>query len=61
VDVALWDLKALEWFHGHVRIENLLFSGVLDPSGGALHPGADGAPGHGLALRTGAADRYRES
>ncbi|MBY8887243.1 mandelate racemase [Streptomyces sp. PTM05] len=56
---AIPNLRHLEWFHDHVRIENLLFSGILDPAGGIIRPGADGAPGHGLALR--AVDRYRES
>ncbi|MEU6064540.1 MULTISPECIES: enolase C-terminal domain-like protein [Streptomyces] len=44
------NLRHLEWFHDHVRIERLLFDGVLDPQGGALAPGADGAPGLGLNL-----------
>jgi hypothetical protein len=43
-----------------VRIENRLFAGTLDPSGGAVHPGDHGTPGHGLALREGAARPYRE-
>jgi hypothetical protein len=32
---------------------------VLDSAGGSLRPGADGAPGHCLTLRTDAAERYR--
>ena len=56
---AVPNLRHLEWFHDHVRIENLLFDGTLDPSGGALHPGASGAPGHGLTLRSDAAGEYR--
>lgn len=52
------NLRHLEWFHDHVRIENLLFTGTLDPSGGSITPGADGQPGHGMAVRTGATD-YR--
>ncbi|MFF4289402.1 enolase C-terminal domain-like protein [Streptomyces sp. NPDC001633] len=56
---AIPNLRHLEWFHDHVRIENLLFDGVLDPSGGSVTPGADGAPGHGLTLRTADAEPYR--
>jgi L-alanine-DL-glutamate epimerase-like enolase superfamily enzyme len=59
VAAAAPNLRHLEWFHDHVRIENLLFDGVLDPAGGVLRPGADGAPGHGLTLRREAAHRFR--
>lgn len=51
--------RHLEWFHDHVRIERLLFDGVLDPGGGAVTPGADGAPGHGLTLAEERARPYR--
>ncbi|MFI5519992.1 enolase C-terminal domain-like protein [Streptomyces platensis] len=53
------NLRHLEWFHDHVRIENLFFSGVLDPAGGTVRPGEDGSPGHGLTLHTDRADPYR--
>ncbi|MFC0597386.1 enolase C-terminal domain-like protein [Streptomyces palmae] len=58
---AIPNLRHLEWFHDHTRIEALLFDGVLNPQGGQLRPSpGDGAPpGHGLALRTGEAERYR--
>jgi L-alanine-DL-glutamate epimerase-like enolase superfamily enzyme len=55
---AVPNLRHLEWFHDHVRIENLLFDGTLDPAGGAVVPAAD-APGHGLELRRDVADRFR--
>ena len=29
------NLRHLEWFHDHVRIESMLFDGVLDPNGGS--------------------------
>ncbi|WP_103891105.1 enolase C-terminal domain-like protein [Actinacidiphila yanglinensis] len=58
---AVPNLRHLEWFHDHVRIENQLFTGTLDPAGGSIRPGADGAPGHGLALREKTAEPYRES
>ncbi|MEU2025504.1 enolase C-terminal domain-like protein [Streptomyces sp. NPDC016469] len=56
---AVPNLRHLEWFHDHVRIEDLFFDGALDPAGGTVRPGASGAPGHGLELRTGVAERYR--
>ncbi|MFH9223794.1 enolase C-terminal domain-like protein [Streptomyces lydicus] len=56
---SLPNLRHLEWFHDHVRIENLFFSGVLDPAGGTVRPGADRSPGHGLTLRAERADPYR--
>ncbi|MER7398948.1 enolase C-terminal domain-like protein [Streptomyces sp. NPDC000151] len=56
---AVPNLRHLEWFHDHVRIENLLFDGALDPAGGSITPGADGAPGHGLTLRADLAEQYR--
>jgi L-alanine-DL-glutamate epimerase-like enolase superfamily enzyme len=59
VAAAVPNLRHLEWFHDHVRIENLLFTGALDPTGGSIRPGADGAPGHGMALRADAV-RYRD-
>ncbi|WP_031056055.1 enolase C-terminal domain-like protein [Streptomyces ochraceiscleroticus] len=56
---AVPNLRHLEWFHDHVRIENLLFDGALDPAGGTIRPAADGAPGHGLTLRADLAEQYR--
>ncbi|MER6072568.1 enolase C-terminal domain-like protein [Streptomyces sp. NPDC001817] len=56
---AVPNLRHLEWFHDHVRIERLLFDGVLDPGGGSITPGADGAPGLGLSLVAERADPYR--
>ncbi|MFF2545107.1 enolase C-terminal domain-like protein [Kitasatospora sp. NPDC058063] len=56
---AVPNLRHLEWFHDHVRIENLLFEGTLSPDGGLVRPGHSGEPGLGLALRTEVAERYR--
>lgn len=50
VAAATPNLRHLEWFHDHVRIEDLAFDGVLDPSDGVLAPDVD-AVGHGLSLR----------
>jgi len=52
------NLRHLEYFHDHHRIEQLFFEGALDPSGGYLVPDVD-RPGHGLSLRTTDAVRYR--
>ncbi|MFB7668231.1 enolase C-terminal domain-like protein [Kitasatospora sp. NPDC056138] len=56
---AVPNLRHLEWFHDHVRIEQLFFDGALDPAGGSLTVGADGRPGLGLELRHDRAERYR--
>ncbi|POX59201.1 mandelate racemase [Streptomyces sp. Ru62] len=56
---AVPNLRHLEWFHDHVRIERLLFDGVLDPGGGSVTPGADGTPGLGLTLVEERAAPYR--
>lgn len=50
-------IRHLEYFHDHVRIERMLFDGVLDPDGGVLRPDRS-RPGHGLALRRADAERY---
>jgi L-alanine-DL-glutamate epimerase-like enolase superfamily enzyme len=44
------NMRHLEWFHDHVRIEQDLFDGALRPVDGALRPRPD-APGHGPPLR----------
>lgn len=56
---AIPNLRHLEWFHDHTRIEDLFFDGTLDPQGGSIHPGAQGAPGHGLTFRAERAEKYR--
>jgi L-alanine-DL-glutamate epimerase-like enolase superfamily enzyme len=54
------NLRHLEWFHDHTRIESMFFDGTLDPRGGTLTPNPD-APGHGLTLRAGDIAEYRVS
>jgi L-alanine-DL-glutamate epimerase-like enolase superfamily enzyme len=54
---ALETLVHLEYFHDHVRIESMLFDGVLSPRDGFLEPDRD-RPGLGLELRTGDAQRF---
>ena len=51
------NLRHLEWFHDHVRIESLFFDGTLDPTGGAIRPDP-AAPGLGLTLRTADAEPH---
>jgi len=58
VAAATPNLRHLEWFHDHVRIESMFFDGTLDPIGGTISPHPE-APGHGLTLRVADAERYR--
>ncbi|SEK44991.1 enolase C-terminal domain-like protein [Streptacidiphilus jiangxiensis] len=58
---AIPNLRHLEWFHDHVRIENALFDGCLDPTGGLLRPGHDGAPGLGLTPRRDVLEQRRRT
>ena len=57
VAAAVPNLRHVEWFHDHVRIERLLLDGTPDAKGGAMVPDL-GVPGHGIRL-AGAADQYR--
>ncbi|HEX6540040.1 MAG TPA: enolase C-terminal domain-like protein [Candidatus Dormibacteraeota bacterium] len=50
------NLRHIEYFHDHARIDHLLFDGVLEPVGGALH--LSERPGCGLNL-TADAERWR--
>jgi L-alanine-DL-glutamate epimerase-like enolase superfamily enzyme len=50
-------LRHLEYFHDHVRIEGMLFDGVLEPDGGALVPDRS-RPGNGLELKRAEAERW---
>jgi L-alanine-DL-glutamate epimerase-like enolase superfamily enzyme len=59
VAAATPNVRHLEWFHDHVRIESMFFDGVLDPKGGSIAPAPD-APGHGLTLREPDVQRYRQ-
>lgn len=60
VGAAVPNLRHVEYFHDHQRIEQLLFDGALDPAGGVLTPDP-GEPGLGLRLRAADAERYRRA
>ena len=55
---AVGPLRHLEFFHDHVRIEQMLFDGALSPVAGALRPDAT-RPGLGIELRTADAEAFR--
>jgi L-alanine-DL-glutamate epimerase-like enolase superfamily enzyme len=58
VAIAAPNLRHLEYFHDHVRIEDMLVEGTLSPVGGALRPDPD-APGHGMTFKDPDAEPYR--
>ena len=58
IGVATPNLRHLEYFSDHVRIEQILFDGTLNPQGGELQPRRD-RPGHGLQLIDERANEYR--
>jgi L-alanine-DL-glutamate epimerase-like enolase superfamily enzyme len=51
-------LRHLEYFHDHVRVEGMLFDGVLEPEAGALQLDLD-RPGNGLELKRRDAQRWQ--
>jgi L-alanine-DL-glutamate epimerase-like enolase superfamily enzyme len=55
---AVTNLRHLEYFHDHQRIERMFFDGTLDPAGGVLTPDLT-RPGLGLEFRAAAAEPYR--
>ncbi|TDE27386.1 enolase C-terminal domain-like protein [Actinomadura sp. 6K520] len=55
---AVERLRHLEYFHDHVRVEDIVFDGTLSPAGGSLRPAPD-RPGLGLEVRWADAERYR--
>jgi L-alanine-DL-glutamate epimerase-like enolase superfamily enzyme len=60
VGAATANLRHVEYFHDHQRIERLLFDGALDAHGGVLTPDP-GRPGLGVELRAVDAEQYRRS
>ncbi|MDN5760760.1 MAG: mandelate racemase [Microlunatus sp.] len=59
VAVAVWHLRHLEYFHDHVRIERIVFDGVLTPDAGGLLRPDRSQPGTGLAIREPDIEQYR--
>ncbi|HWO94313.1 MAG TPA: enolase C-terminal domain-like protein [Dehalococcoidia bacterium] len=55
---AVPSLEHVEYFHDHVRIEGMLFDGVLEPRGGLLYPDPK-RPGLGLEFKRAEAERWR--
>jgi L-alanine-DL-glutamate epimerase-like enolase superfamily enzyme len=58
VGAATPNLRHLEWFHDHARIELLAFDGATMPVHGQLRPDPD-ASGHGLTVRATDLEKYR--
>jgi L-alanine-DL-glutamate epimerase-like enolase superfamily enzyme len=58
VCAAIPNLRHLEYFHDHARIEQMFFDGALDPAGGTLRPDT-GRVGLGLSLKDTSAVPYR--
>jgi L-alanine-DL-glutamate epimerase-like enolase superfamily enzyme len=54
---ALPNVRHVEYFHDHVRIEEMLFEGAPAPRDGALRPDLT-RPGLGLELRKAEAARF---
>jgi L-alanine-DL-glutamate epimerase-like enolase superfamily enzyme len=54
---AITNLRHLEYFHDHARIEQMLFDGAPAPVDGALHPDLT-RPGLGLEFKRPDAERY---
>ncbi|MBW4092293.1 MAG: mandelate racemase [Proteobacteria bacterium] len=50
-------LRNLEWFHDHVRIEQMLFDGAPEAKDGMIRPDLS-RNGHGLTLKTKEAEAY---
>ncbi len=57
---AVSRISNLEYFHDHVRIEQMLFDGAPRPEGGRLRPDRS-RPGLGLELKEQDAERWRRS
>ncbi|MFE0254020.1 enolase C-terminal domain-like protein [Streptomyces sp. NPDC059010] len=57
VAAAIPNLRHIEWFHDHVRMEDMFFTGALDPKGGTVAPTR--GMGHGLTLRALEVEEYQ--
>lgn len=54
---AIPDIRHIEWFHDHARIEAMFFDGAPRPSRGAIAPDLS-QPGHGLVFKREDAARF---
>jgi L-alanine-DL-glutamate epimerase-like enolase superfamily enzyme len=59
IGCAVPQIEHLEYFYDHVRIESMLFDGVLQPQEGHLRPDPS-RPGLGLELKTSDAQRWKQ-
>jgi L-alanine-DL-glutamate epimerase-like enolase superfamily enzyme len=55
---GVWHLRHLEYFHDHVRLEQMLFDGALSAEAGEIVPDSS-RPGLGLELKTSDAEQFR--
>jgi L-alanine-DL-glutamate epimerase-like enolase superfamily enzyme len=58
VGCAVPRVRHLEWFHDHVRIEQMLFDGAPVAEAGSIGPDL-GRPGHGIEFKREDAERFR--
>jgi L-alanine-DL-glutamate epimerase-like enolase superfamily enzyme len=58
IAAACAHLRHMEWFHDHVRIEQMLFDGAPELRDGFIAPDLQRA-GHGLEFKRADAERYR--
>ncbi len=58
IAAATVNLRHVEYFTDHARLEQLLFDGVPQAADGALTPNTT-RPGHGLTVSAGAAEHRR--
>ena len=59
VAAATPNVRHLEYFHDHVRIESMLFDGVTSVTGGGVLRPDTTVPGHGLTFKAADAEKYR--
>jgi len=56
---AVRSLRHVEYFHDHVRIEQMLFDGFCTPKDGAMHPDSS-RPGLGLEFKAKDAEKFKD-
>ena len=57
IGCAVWPLRHVEYFHDHVRIEEMFFDGIRPPVKGRLYPDLS-RPGMGLELKQADIQRF---